>query len=636
MPDQRFEHLRFLGSPAVAPDGTRVAVVETRSNHDDDRYDRSIHLWDAESGYRRFTDGPGDTDPVWSPDGRHLAFLRRVGDRPQLAVISADGGEVRIVSDAPGGVGEPRWTDAGLFVRWTESADPPGAEVDPGELARRPRRIERFPYRFDAKGWIHDRRHRITRLDPHGHAAPRHLAPPMRGIDAFDVTADTVVLVAELEDQVVGDDRRAVLAVPIEGGDPVPAGPTGAWQGIVAHSDAIVVFGVADPSRAPASAIAHRVVAHDDAFTSVPLVEGLDRSMATLRGVSTDHGLLVSWEDAGTVSMIRLMDHPYLPRHEVVHGGASVVTGFSADPTGEVVAVTVSEVARPSRLLLIDHGVERELVDPNPDVAVAVPERSTVRGDGGDIDAWVYLPPGDHRVPVLLNIHGGPASQYGDGFFDEFQVYVDAGYAVVACNPRGSSGRGTEWMRAVVGEGWGRHDMADILAVLDDALARHPRLDPARVGVMGGSYGGFMTAWLTGRHHRFASAVVERALISFPSFWGTSDIGPFFTRRYTDGLVMPDDIAALWALSPLAMAHRTVTPTLVLHSEDDFRCPIEQAEQYVMALLGAGVPTRFVRFPGEGHELSRSGSPRHRRERFETILAWHGRWLGVEPAEVPD
>ena len=156
------------------------------------------------------------------------------------------------------------------------------------------------------------------------------------------------------------------------------------------------------------------------------------------------------------------------------------------------------------------------------------------------------------------------------------------------------------------------------------------------MGVMGGSYGGFMTAWLTARDQRWKSSVVERALLSFPSFWGTSDIGTWFSPRYAGGANMPDGAAELWAASPLERAHEITAPTLILHSEADYRCPIEQAEQLFVALLAAGTPTEFLRFPDESHELSRSGAPKHRMERFEAILEWHGRWLGAGSAEVAD
>ena len=230
---------------------------------------------------------------------------------------------------------------------------------------------------------------------------------------------------------------------------------------------------------------------------------------------------------------------------------------------------------------------------------------------------------------MLLNIHGGPASEYGFYFFDEFGVYVSAGYAVVASNPRGSEGRGREWLRAVIGDGWGRVDMEDITAVVDQAVRRDSRLDPSRIGIMGGSYGGFLTAWAIARDDRYRSAVVERALIDWESFGGTSDINRDFSGLYLSPAT-PWDHQALWGAGPLATADQINTPTLIVHSEQDLRCPIGQAEQLFTALLRRGIDVEMVRFPDEGHELTRSGSPRHRVERFEIILAWHDRHLGCD------
>jgi dipeptidyl aminopeptidase/acylaminoacyl peptidase len=248
---------------------------------------------------------------------------------------------------------------------------------------------------------------------------------------------------------------------------------------------------------------------------------------------------------------------------------------------------------------------------------------------------WAVTPDGfddaaPASVPVLLNIHGGPTAQYGWTFFDEFQVYAGAGYLVVATNPRGSSGRGEEWARAVVGA-WDDPesvDMLDLRAVVDTTLERYPQADPDRVGIMGGSYGGYATARIIATDDRFRSAIVERGLLNWPSFGGTSDIGPYFDRMFLGVHLDPDEPGGIHHLaSPLRLVGGVTTPTLVLHSEHDWRCPIEQAEQYFVGLQRAGVPSAFVRFPSEGHELSRSGSPKHRVERFEVVLDWHARHL---------
>ncbi|HSM44996.1 MAG TPA: S9 family peptidase, partial [Acidimicrobiia bacterium] len=327
---------------------------------------------------------------------------------------------------------------------------------------------------------------------------------------------------------------------------------------------------------------------------------------------------VIGLEDSGRFGIIEMAPDGTV---DTRRDGDEVVTGF--DAAGSRLVCTVSRWDSPGEV--ISDG--RPLTKLNDaDLDLVPPEHFRVESNGHEVDVWVYLPDTDERVPLLLNIHGGPASQYGFGFFDEFQMYAGAGYGVVACNPRGSTGRGSEFVEAVVGEGWGEVDHADITAAVEEALRRHDRLDGDRLGLMGGSYGGFMTAWMIGRENRWKSAVVERALVSWTSFSGTSDIGGVFPEEYT-GASYPDAWDTWWGLSPLSLVHNVETPTLVLHSENDYRCPIEQSEQYFMALLRNGTTTEFVRFPGEGHEMSRSGKPRHRKERFEAILDWHGRHL---------
>ena len=312
-------------------------------------------------------------------------------------------------------------------------------------------------------------------------------------------------------------------------------------------------------------------------------------------------------EDAGTGGVAAV--HPDGTVDHVIDG-PQVVTEFSI--AAGVSAYVSKTPTDPGTLFLSEDG-EGSAVAHSSELDLVEAHHFTTISEGVEIDVWVFLPPGDVDVPTLLNIHGGPASQYGFGFFDEFQVYAAAGYGVVACNPRGSSGRGREFVRAVTHDGWGVVDVADVNAALEAALERYPRLDGERMGVMGGSYGGFLTSWIIGTDHRWKSAIVERGLLSYNSFAGTSDIGGSFPRFYAGADHGDPEAERIWAeKSPLTRADKTTTSTLVLHAENDFRCPIEQAERYFMALLKAGVKTEFVRFPGEGHEMSRSGKPRHR------------------------
>lgn len=251
-----------------------------------------------------------------------------------------------------------------------------------------------------------------------------------------------------------------------------------------------------------------------------------------------------------------------------------------------------------------------------------LPQLLRVDGEGGSITGWLAKPSGPGPFPVILNIHGGPFAQYTHGWFDETQVLTSAGYAVVYANPRGSGGRTRAWGTAVQGD-MAAPAMADVLAVLDHALASDAELDSSRLGVQGGSYGGYLTAMITANDHRFQAAIVERGYLDPDSFVGTSDIGRFFTEEYTTR-----DRQAIARQSPLAHASQVRTPSLVMHSELDFRCPLEQAQQYYAALQRAGVDTELLIFPGENHELSRAGQPRHRRQRFEAMLDWWDQHLG--------
>jgi dipeptidyl aminopeptidase/acylaminoacyl peptidase len=266
---------------------------------------------------------------------------------------------------------------------------------------------------------------------------------------------------------------------------------------------------------------------------------------------------------------------------------------------------------------------------------LAEPERFTaVSPDGAEVDAWLVRPAGfdgTKRYPTLLCIHGGPFSQYGSGFFDEFQVYAGAGYAVLFANPRGSSGYTEAWGRAIrgpidgTGPGWGTVDYADLMAVVDTALERFEFLDAERLGVLGGSYGGFMTTWIVSHTNRFKAAVSERAVNQMVSAFGSSDIFWVFERQFGGPLI--DHVDAWLSLSPTSFAKSIETPMLLVHSENDLRCDVEQAAHLFTLLRLLGRDVELLRFPGESHELTRSGSPLHRVQRFEAILEWFGRYL---------
>ena len=264
-------------------------------------------------------------------------------------------------------------------------------------------------------------------------------------------------------------------------------------------------------------------------------------------------------------------------------------------------------------------------------IALAAPQRFEFASvDGWKVEGWVLRPPAVSagRVPTVLEIHGGPHSAYGHAFFHEWQLLAAQGYGVVYMNPRGSVGYG-QTFAADTRLDWGGKDYEDLMRGMDHAIATYPWIDPERLGVSGGSYGGFMTNWVIGHTDRFRAAVTMRGISNMLSQWGTSDYSymNMFWEYPGDPWESPEFYQER---SPITYARRMKTPTLILHSEHDHRCPIEQAEQLFVALKKQSVPTLFVRFPNENHDLSRNGQPKHRVERLRHILAWFRTHLAAE------
>ena len=253
---------------------------------------------------------------------------------------------------------------------------------------------------------------------------------------------------------------------------------------------------------------------------------------------------------------------------------------------------------------------------------VAQPRPLSVESAGLRIEGWV-LEPKDYdpakRYPAVLDIHGGPKTVYGPVFFHEMQLWASMGYFVFFCNPKGSDGRDNAFAD-IRGE-YGVTDYQNLMDFTDAVLAAYPQIDPKRVCETGGSYGGFMTNWIVGHTDRFCCAASQRSISNWLSYWGVSDIGSFFTldQNAADPWESPEK---LWERSPLKYADKAVTPTLFIHSDEDYRCPLEQGLQMYSALVQRGVPARLCLFHGENHELSRSGKPKHRLRRLKEITDW--------------
>jgi dipeptidyl aminopeptidase/acylaminoacyl peptidase len=346
-------------------------------------------------------------------------------------------------------------------------------------------------------------------------------------------------------------------------------------------------------------------------LTSSPLVVDGEAVLVT----DTTRGTVQLLRVTAAGAVERLTDGPVEIEGVAAAGGVVAVSLADPGSTGDVAVLSADGLRRLTDLsaTLRESGV----IQPQE---VVLPTR-----DGGEVHGWALVPPGPGPHPTLLLIHGGPYAQYTGSLFDEAQVYAAAGYGVVMGNPRGAAGYGQAFGRSIAGR-MGTVDLTDVLDLLEGALAGHPTLDGDRVGIMGGSYGGYLTAWATAHDHRFAGAVVERGFLDPELFIGTSDIGTYFAQQYTG--TDPDQRRRQ---SPQAVVGQVRTPTLVLHSEDDLRCPLSQAQRYHLGLVEAGVATELLVFPGEDHELSRSGRPRHRLQRFAAILEWWDRHLPTHP-----
>jgi dipeptidyl aminopeptidase/acylaminoacyl peptidase len=575
-----------------------------------------------------WTQGDRDTAPRISPDGRWVVFLR---DR-QLYVIPADGGEARRLTDLPGGVSAPVWAPDSRRVAFVARVPEAGRyDADGKPEAEAPRRITDLRYRVDNVGFLRDRFQQVFVVGIEGGDA-RQLTDGEADFNGPVWSPDGRHVLAIAPRQDVGEMtlHDDVYAVPADGGPAVVAvrGEGSVWV-VATYRDQVFLIGTEFDGLADGP-IPNGVWAApwDPTAPQRPrrLTDSGTVDCDALPGslVVTEDGALTLVRNRGAVELRRIpldADRAPLADLPLVAGARSVVGAFAED-AGRIAAViatpdSAGEVVLVGTDLRTDFGAELRAQGIRP-----IREIEGVSPDGYPVHGFLVLPEGDGPHPVILSVHGGPFSYYGWGLFDEAQVYAAAGYAVVLPNPRGSAGYGYDHGNALLGN-LGSVDADDVLALLDAALAL-PDCDAERVGVMGGSYGGFMTTWLAAHHgHRFRAAWSERAVNAWDSFAGSSDIGWWFADVYAG----PDPDTQR-AVSPLTYADKISIPFAVVHSEQDWRCPLEQAQRLFVALKRNGTPTELLLFPGEGHELTRSGRPRHRRQRFDAVLDWWHRHLG--------
>ncbi|WP_290057723.1 S9 family peptidase [Amycolatopsis solani] len=601
-----------------------------------------------DGGESAWTHGPRDSAPSISPDGRWVAFLRAgegkgADGSPQLHVMPADGGEARRLTSLHLGAGEPVWAPDSRRIAFTARVPEPGRygteDADgetPEPAAEAPRRITRMDYRLDDVGFVGDRPLRLFVVDA---AEPAEDPEPLTGAGydashpAWTPDGTRVVFTAPPEWGAAESDFRDICAISAEGGEPevVVRGDGYSERPAFGADGTLFYFGQSFEEHREAGMTG--LYAATPEFGAGPVkarrltdIETVDCESSAGAPAPRGSEVLVAVRNRGAVELRAVAadaaDAP-LADLPVVYADRTALRSFTLD--GSVLAAVIATPSSAGEVVLLGGGEPRVLTDyskPLRDKGIRpMIELETTAPDGYPVHGWLVLPEGEGPHPVLRVIHGGPFTQQEWAVFDEAQVYAAAGYAVVVGNPRGSAGYGQTHGHAIT-NGFGTVDVDDVLALLDKALER-PDLDASRVGVMGGSYGGFMTSWLAAHHgERFKAAWSERAVNAWDSMVGSSDIGYFFVDAYIGASpeVQRDR-------SPLSYADRIEIPFAVVHSEHDWRCPLEQAERMFVALRRAGAPAEMLLFPGEGHELTRSGRPRHRVQRFEAVLEWWARHL---------
>jgi dipeptidyl aminopeptidase/acylaminoacyl peptidase len=658
--------LAWLEDVRISPDGRFVAYVRVSVDRRANAYRRAIYLAATAGGApRRFTQGTKqDRQPRWSPDGSRLAFVsNRDDERGQIYVIAVDGGEARQVTAHPNGASDPAWSPDGRALaclavvseeerRREDSGEPPPAPADQWEAKRAkeqrqrdeerkidPRVVTKLPYRSGTSYFDERRRHiyfvELPADDADGPGKARRLTDGDLHYGAPAWMPDGRSLLTTATRDPEADSLFAyydVLRVPSDGGKPETLTAAG--------------FSYFDPQPSPdGTQIAFRRLREDKLLAEgsrvaiIPagggeiddLTAHTDLNVELFRWHPDGKGVLfqAGWRGDAHVYGIGLPGTPTYRRGETLVGGRRIVAEFDVARDGSV-AFIAGDPANPCDLYLrTPAGEERRLTALNDRLLsqrtiVPIEEVRYNAPDGQEVQGWVLYPPDftpGRQYPLAVHIHGGPHVMWGPSFrsmWHEWQAGAAAGYIVFFCNPRGSDGYGEAW-RDAIRAGWGEIDAPDIHAGIDQMLAGG-HVDPARIAVTGGSYGGYMTAWLLGHSERFCCGVAARGVYNLISHHSTSDAHELIEHEFNG---FPWELAEeLWDHSPLAHAHKITAPLLLLHSELDFRVPVSEAEQLFSFLRRQKKVVELVRYPREGHELTRAGEPDHRADHMRRTLAW--------------
>jgi dipeptidyl aminopeptidase/acylaminoacyl peptidase len=638
-PDDIFA-LKSVGDPRISPDGAWVAYTVSSLDKKEDNSDTDIYMVAAAGGapVRLTSSKKPENSPRWSPDGRYLAFLSaREGKKPQVFLLDRRGGDAQPLTDYKTGASAIAWspdsTKLALLVPEPDPNDPEG--VDEKDKKPKPHVITRLQFMRDGEGYLNDVKRHIHVFDIATKQDVQITSDRYDdGAPVWSPDGSLIAFSANRTDNPDANDNSDIYVIePREGAKPRALTTA-------TNSDSSPVFSPDGKSIAYLNGGDSRdiwygtnnvVVVPVAGGPSKILTTGLDRNLSRLQFAPDGSGVLFLLEDGGNTHLARVP----------VAGGAVArllagerdLGAFDVAKTGDI-AVLDSQVQQPAEIFLVRSAVPRQLTHVNDEflakIALGTVERFKAKSaDGTMIDAYLTRPPFDGaqgrpnapagKLPTILRIHGGPVAQYSTGFNLEWQMLAAKGFAVVAANPRGSSGYGREFSRAIWAD-WGNKDHDDVIAAVDTAIAIGVA-DPDRLGVGGWSYGGILTNHVISKTTRFKAAISGASEFNYLANYGTDH----YQRQWEAELGLPWQNTDLWIkLSPFYRMDKIVTPTLVVGGEADMNVPILGGQQLYQGLRRLGRETELVIYPGENHSIRR---PSFQQDRYERYIAWYSKYL---------
>lgn len=653
-------NLQSLSDVRISPNGEHVIYRLQRVDKKTEK--KYGNLWIVPTGGgepRQFTYGDqSDSSPHWSPDGRFIAFLstRTDPEKPaQVFIIPFDGGEARKLTNIEGEINLVSWSPDGRKLLCTiRKTDAEVLEREKDEQKKKlgvvARHYDRVFYKLDGYGYLPHERTHLWLVDTRTGKGKQLTDSPVydETEPAFAPDGKSIVFASNRsKDPDATPDRIDLFVMALDGSEPrklkTPTGakflpsfsPDGKW---------IAYFGTEGENEWYKSTSLW-ITSADGTKTAKNLTEQYDLHVTA--DIITDFGatetLPPAWSNDGKYIYFQVAHHgsTVLKRINVdgaeltdIVGEGGALGDFSFDKAQTRVAYFYGQMQDSAQVHVRELGgsTTRYLTHINRDIfdTLKLPKVEEVwykGADGTDLQGWIMFPPNfdaNKKYPSILEIHGGPWTQYGKFFMHEFNYLASNGYVVYFTNPRGGRGYGEAHSKAIWGA-WGGADYDDLM-VFTNFVAKKPYIDTKRMGVTGGSYGGYMTLWIVGHTDRFKSAVTQRCVSNLVSMWGSSDFNWTFQFAAQSGSPQ-EDMQKLWDMSPVKYLGGCSTPTLVIHNEQDHRCPIEQGEQAFVAIKRAGVETEFVRFPDEPHGLSRIGRTDRRIARLNHILRWMDKYL---------